>query len=30
MGMGYFHIDRNAEEELVQKVNGVSVNGTSH
>jgi hypothetical protein len=27
---GDIHIDRNAEEELVQKVNGFSVNGTSH
>jgi hypothetical protein len=27
---GDIHIDRNTEEELVQKVNGISVNGTSH
>jgi len=29
-GNGDIHIDRNVEEELVQKVNGVSMNGTSH
>jgi hypothetical protein len=27
---GDIHIDRNAEEELVRKVNGVTVNGISH